>query len=316
MEDFFKVDPKTLTFSTRTLQKILKERGWTADFIRGTNQFVIAKRKDGKIFKIAGTAPEQTSTFASRIAEDKLATYELLKQINIKQAETHIASAASISHLLGKYDKIVIKPLDGAHGNGITTNITSFENAIAAMETALSFSPSGKVIAQQQLEYDGFETRVICINYKYVEAFSRVPAQVTGDGEHTVSDLIDIENNTIRTEAYKSNLAFIDREYADKYIHEMNIADNIPARGEKVQVVKMCNIGRGGTVIDITDEFPEEKRAVADRIARALDLPVVGIDFVGDYVLEVNASPSLYYPVDGPRAEYGVQKLVDYLERP
>lgn len=316
MEDFFKVDPKTLTFSTRTLQKILKERGWTADFIRGTNQFVIAKRKDGKIFKIAGTAPEQTSTFASRIAEDKLATYELLKQINIKQAETHIASAASISHLLGKYGKIVIKPLDGAHGNGITTNITSFENAIAAMETALLFSPSGKVIAQQQLEYDEFETRVICINYKYVEAFSRVPAQVTGDGEHTVSDLIDIENNTIRTEAYKSNLAFIDREYADKYIREMNIADNIPARGEKVQVVKMCNIGRGGTVIDITDEFPEEKRAIADRIARTLDLPVVGIDFVGDYVLEVNASPSLYYPVDGPRAEYGVQKLVDYLERP
>ena len=316
MEDFFKVDPKTLTFSTRTLQKILKERGWTADFIRGTNQFVIAKRKDGKIFKIAGTAPEQTSTFASRIAEDKLATYELLKQINIKQAETHIASAASISHLLGKYGKIVIKPLDGAHGNGITTNITKFEDAIAAMETALLFSPSGKAIAQQQLEYDGYETRVICINYKYVEAFSRVPAQVTGDGEHTVSDLIDIENNTIRTEAYKSNLAFIDREYADKYIHEMNIADNIPARGEKVQVVKMCNIGRGGTVVDITDEFPEEKRAIADRIARILDLPVVGIDFVGDYVLEVNASPSLYYPVDGPRAEYGVQKLVDYLERP
>ena len=316
MEDFFKVDPKTLTFSTRTLQKILKERGWTADFIRGTNQFVIAKRKDGKVFKIAGTAPEQTSTFASRIAEDKLATYELLKQINIKQAETHIASAASIAHLLEKYGKIVIKPLDGAHGNGITTNITKFEDAIAAMETALLFSPSGKVIAQQQLEYDGYETRVICINYKYVEALSRIPAQVTGDGEHTISELIDIENNTIRTEPYKSKLAFIDREYADKYIHEMNIADNVPARGEKVQVVKMCNIGRGGTVVDITDEFPEEKRAIADRIARTLDLPVVGIDFVGDYVLEVNASPSLYYPVDGPRAEYGVQKLVDYLERP
>lgn len=316
MEDFFKVNPDNLTMTTKALQKILKERGWTAEFLRGTHQYVFAKRKDGKVFKIAGSAPEATSLFAGRIADDKLATYELLKKIGVKQAETEVASAASISYLLDKYGKIVVKPIDGAHGNGITTNITNFETAMEAVETAKKFSPSGMVIAQQQLDFTGFETRVICINYRFVEALSRIPAHVTGDGEHTVSELIDIENNTIRTEAYKSNLAFIDREYAERYMAEKGNKDYVPAKNEKVQVIKMCNIGRGGTVEDVTDEFTSEQKALADRIAKTLDLPVVGIDFFGDYVLEVNASPSLYYPLDGPRASFGVEKLVEYLERP
>jgi cyanophycin synthetase len=316
MIDFFSVNPDDLTMSTKALQKNLKERGWTAQFFRGTHQYVIAKRQDGRIFRIAGTAPEQTSLFAGRIADDKLATYELLKEIGVKQAETEVATAASVSYLLDKYGTIVVKPLDGAHGNGITTGIKSFEAAMDAVETAKKYAPSGLVLVQQQLDFDGYETRVICINYRFVEALDRIPAQVTGDGEHTVAELIEIENNTIRTEAYKSRLAYIDREYSERYLKEKGIADNVPVKGEKVQVVKMCNIGRGGTVEDVTDSFPEEKKALADKIAITLGLPVIGIDFFGDYVLEVNASPSLYYPLDGPRAEYGVQKLIDYLERP
>lgn len=316
MEDFFKVNPDNLTMSTKSLQRILKERGWTAEFLRGTHQYVFAKRKDGKVFKIAGTAPETTSLFAGRVADDKLATYKLLEKIGVKQAETEIATAASVSYFLNKYQKIVIKPIDGAHGNGIVTNITNFEDAMESIETAKKHSLSGQALVQQQLEFTGFETRVICINYKFIEALNRIPAHVTGDGVHTVSELIKIENETIRTEAYKSKLAYIDQEYADRYMKEKGNADYVPNAGEKVQVIKMCNIGRGGTVEDVTDDFPDDKKALADRISRALDLPVVGIDFFGDYVLEVNASPSLCYPLDGARADYGVEKLVDYLERP
>lgn len=314
MEDFFKVTPEGLTMSTKALQKTLKGRGWTAEYLHGTHQYVFAKRKDGKVLKIAGTAPESTSLFAGRIADDKLATYELLKKLGVKQSETEIATATSVSHLLDKYGKIVIKPIDGAHGNGITTNITTLDAAMKAIETAKKFSSSDIVIVQEQLNFTGFETRVICINYEFVEALSRIPAQVTGDGKHTVSELIDIENRTIRTKAYKSNLAFIDREYAETYLAEKGNKDYVPKAKEKVQVIKMCNIGRGGTVEDITDNYPEEKRVLAARIAKALELPVIGIDFLGDYVIEVNASPSLYYPLDGPRANLGIEKLVDYLE--
>ena len=317
MEDFFSVDPNSLTMSTKSLQKVLKERGWTANFLRSTHQYIFAKRPDGKLFKIVGTVPENTNVFACNISDDKYATYQLLKNIKgVKQAETEIATAASVSYLLDKYGKIVIKPIDSAHGNGITTNVTTFEDAMEAIEFAKQFTSSNHVLAQQQLELTGFETRAICINYRFIEALNRIPAHVTGDGVHTVAELIEIENNTIRTEPYKSNLAFIDKKYSDQYLAEKGNADYVPAANEKVQVVKMCNIGRGGTVEDITDEFSEEKKALADRIARELNLPVVGIDFVGDYILEVNASPSLYYPLDGPRASYGVEKLVDYLERP
>ena len=315
MQNFFDVNPNDLTMTTASLQRILEERGWRAKFLRGTHQYIFAERPDGETFNIAGSAPEMTSRFSGIIADDKLATYELLKDLGVPQAETKIATAASISALLSKYGRIVIKPIDGAHGNGITTGITNLDDALIALELAEKFSDSGRALVQQQLDFDGPETRAICIDYKFVEALNRIPAQVTGDGTHTVSELIDIENSTIRTEAYKSSLAFIDREYAEQYMREKNNANYVPKPDEKVQVIKMCNIGRGGTVEDVSESFSDDKKQLSKCIATALDLPVIGIDFLGDYVLEVNASPSLYYPLpDEKKANFGVEKLVDYLE--
>ena len=315
MQNFFDVNPDDLTMTTKALQEILKERGWRANFLRGTHQYVFSERPDGELFYIAGSAPETTSRFAGIIADDKYATYELLNRLGVPQAETKIATAASISAMLEKYKRVVIKPIDGAHGNGITTGITNLDDAFTALELAEKFSESGRALVQQQLDFNEPETRVICINYKFIEALNRIPAHVTGDGTHTVAELIQIENSTIRTEAYKSNLAFIDEDYSKQYLKETGKADYIPKANEKVQVVKMCNIGRGGTVEDVSDSFPDDKKQLSKRIASALKLPVIGIDFLGDYVLEVNASPSLYYPLsDAKKARYGVEKLVDYLE--
>ena len=77
----------------------------------------------------------------------------------------------------------------------------------------------------------------------------------------------------------------------------------------------MCNTGRGGTMEDVTETFSEAQRQISEKIARTLDLPVVGIDFLDDYVIEVNSSPALYHPVPGEMSTRCIEKFVDYLEK-
>ncbi len=319
MEDLYKIPENELAMTTRALVPILKERGYKVEVIRGKDNFLHLTRSDGKEFFTYSYSPPDTSYFAGCIADDKLASYFLLRDIpGVKQPDTlyvkSLNDSQSLAEFLDAHKKVVIKPVDGAHGNDVYTDVTTIEDA----ERKISFllkERHQRVIVQQQLETDGHETRVVCVGYKFVAAFSRIPASVTGDGIHTVSELVKIENATIRTEPYASNLAYIDEKMAEEYLAENNLADYIPKLGEKVRVVMMCNIGRGGTVVNITSQILDEIRRLCESIAEKLQLPIVGIDFLGDYILEVNSTPCLFYPTNDGSSTVCVRKMVDHLDQ-
>ena len=127
--------------------------------------------------------------------------------------------------------------------------------------------------------------------------------------------LIDLENKNLRTPAYKSDLAYIDRDSALDFLNKTaKNPDLIPEKGEKVRVIGTCNIGSGGTAEDVTDKLSPELVKLSEKIASELVLPVVGIDFYNDQIIELNATPSLYYPIPTENANRSVDKLLDYLE--
>lgn len=297
--------------------KILQERGWQkATIIRGDKSFLELTRPDGKTMRMHYLTSPDASYFSGLIATDKLAAYHLLKKVGAKQPETWILPKDEseqkklIEEMLAKCEKIVIKPIDGAHGNGVFTGITSLEEAKKAIEAN---DEASKIIVQEQIFADEPEVRVICIDYKFVAAYARIPAQVTGDGEHTVPELVDIENRTKRTPAYQSNLSYIKKDAAEEYIKKNDLANYIPSEGEKVQVVGVCNTGNGGTMEDVSEKFPTELRVLSEKIAKEFELAVIGIDFFGENVIEVNSAPALYHPVDGPASTLCVEKYVDMI---
>lgn len=302
--------------SMRYLRKILKERGWKAEKLcrEGQNNLVLT-RPDGKVFKIASSTPPTTSVYALRLADDKLMSYELLKELGVPQPETVVArTAEDCAEMLGRYGEIVIKPVDGAHGQGVTTGIREVAEVAEAIRRALEASPVLKIaIAQPQLPAGALERRVICIGYKFVTAIARIPAQVTGDGAHSLGELIEIENATRRSAPYQGELSWIDAEMAANFLGER--IREVPARGERVRVVGTCNLGQGGTVEDCSETFGAEERALAERIAQAAELPVVGIDFYDDSVIELNACPSLYYPTGDATETKAVEAYVEYLNK-
>ncbi len=318
MQDFFTFPESDLPMSLRCFRAELKNRGWPkATLDRGAYNFITVTRPDGAEFKLYSLTPPTTTYFAGYLADDKLASFNILKSISAPTPETELLEKdpekrrAQLTRLFKKYPKLVVKPIDGSHGYDVFTGLTSVEAVEATLPPA---NHKTKRLVQEQLEPKSPEVRAICIGYKFVAAFARIPATVTGDGQHTVAELIKLENSTIRTAPYHSNLAFIDEVLAKDYLEKHALADQIPRPGEKVRVIGICNVGCGGTVEDVSASFTPERRALAEKIARAFDLPVIGIDFLDDYIIEVNSTPSLHYPTPDASSALCVTKFVDYLE--
>src|SRR5204863_2644669 len=85
---------------------------------------------------------------------------------------------------------VVVKPLDGNHGRGVTTDINSIEKAVHAFEIAKRISED--VIVEEYVKGDDY--RFLVVNYKLVAVAKRTPAYVTGDGRSTIQQLIEEEN--------------------------------------------------------------------------------------------------------------------------
>lgn len=317
MENLYEIPTDELSMTFRALVKILQEKRWPkATIIRGDKSFLELTRPDGKTMRMHFLTSPDTSYFSGLIATDKLASYHLLEKVGAKQPETWILPRNDLKRkeliegMLSRHEKIVIKPIDGAHGNGVFTGITLYDEATKAIEAN---SEASKIIVQEQVFADEPEVRVICIGYKFIAAYARIPAHVVGDGVHTVLELIDIENKTKRTPAYQSNLSYIKKDVAEEYIKKNNIENYIPVKNEKVQVVGVCNTGNGGTMEDVSEKFSPRLRELSEKIAREFELPVIGIDFFGENIIEVNSAPALYHPVDGPASTICVEKYVEMI---
>lgn len=319
MIDLYTVPDEQLTYTARYIKELALERGYPkflkAYDINGPS-YLLLTRPDGKTLRIYGSIPPTTSKFAADTADNKWLSYQLLQEIDgLKQPATTLVREDSdvIDQFLSEHHPVVVKPVDSAHGNGITINVETREQADEAIYKAGKYCRTPGIILQEQLPLGLPELRVICINYQYTVAMARIPATVTGDGQHNLSELIDLENSTIRTPAYQSDLAYIDKESALKFLGSRATTE-VPAKDEKVRVLSICNVGKGGTMEDMTDQIPEEKKQLSEQIAKHLELPVVGIDFYGDYIIEVNAGPALYQPVKTPNAKLCIAKYLDYLE--
>src|SRR3982751_4436275 len=146
--------------------------------------------------RIRATIASTTGNIAVDIACDKEETKNLLGAAEIPVPRgVVIRSEAGLEEAVEKYGyPLVIKPIDGNHGKGNTTNITTWEQALTALEAAQKYGRS--VIVEKFIT--GFDFRVLVINYKFICAALRTPASVVGDGKNTIQYLIDETNKDPR----------------------------------------------------------------------------------------------------------------------
>jgi cyanophycin synthetase len=252
--------------------------------------------------RINATITNKTNSIAVDIASDKYLTKKILREASVPVS--HGVMITNESQLQEALDEVgfpaVVKPLDSNHGNGVTTNICSAEDALLAYSKARTFSD--KVIIEQF--WTGEDFRLLVINYKFCAAAHRLPAKVIGDGVSTIKALIDRTNNSpFRGNSHEKILTKIkvDDHTMEVLARQGFTLKSVPRAGKSVLLKQTANLSTGGTAEDVTDFVHPEIVQIAERTARTLDLDVCGIDMVlsdisrsvkdNGVVIEVNAAP-------------------------
>ena len=142
--------------------------------------------------KIRTAVTDTTSGLGMEMAGDKEETKKLLAEVNLPVPKGIVVY--SEEELVERLDEVrfplVLKPLDGNHGRGVTTDINSKERAIFGYNIAKKISKP--VIVEEYVKGDDY--RFLVINYKLIAVAHRQPALVYGDGRSTIQELIDEEN--------------------------------------------------------------------------------------------------------------------------
>ncbi len=253
--------------------------------------------------RIRATIASTTGNIAVDIACDKEETKNLLSAAEIPvPGGTVVRTEEALKEAVDKYGyPLVIKPIDGNHGKGNTTNITTWEQALTALEAAKQYGRS--VIVEKFIT--GFDFRILVINYKFICAALRTPASVIGDGEHTIHWLIDeINKDPRRGYGHEKVLTQITiDQFTQKMLDEKNYSlSTVPPKGELVMLKPTANLSTGGTSTDVTDEVHPANIFMCERIAKIIGLDICGIDIMasdlktpvtenGGAILEVNAAP-------------------------
>ena len=253
--------------------------------------------------RIQATVTSETSNIGVEIACDKEETKDLLEQ-----AEVPIPKGDIIRTERGLKEAVdyvgfplVIKPVNGNHGRGITTNINSLDEALIGFKEAKEVSRL--VIVEKYIT--GEDHRLLVINNKLVAAAKRTPAHVIGDGKSTIQELVDeVNKDERRGYGHEKVLTEIDiNSLTLEILKEMDMTtESVPKKGEMVKLKSTANLSTGGTAEDITELIHPYNVFMAERISKIIGLDICGIDIMaedltkplnksGGAVLEVNAGP-------------------------
>jgi cyanophycin synthetase len=260
--------------------------------------------------RIRATIASTTSQIAVDIAGDKEETKDLLEAAEIPVPKgTIIKNEEDLKDAIDDIGfPIVLKPIDGNHGKGATTNIKNYEDAKKALTAAHVYGQS--VICERFIS--GFDFRVLVINHKFICAALRTPASVIGDGQHDIQWLIDETNKDPRRGYGHENV--LTQITVDDFTQKM-LSDSgytlqtVPPKGELVLLKPTANLSTGGTSADVTEEVHPANIFFAERISKIVGLDICGIDIMapdlrdpitenGGAVLEVNAAPGFRMHID------------------
>lgn len=255
--------------------------------------------------RIWATTTDSTSLVAAYTAADKALVNRLLVDAGIP-APAEIAVEDG-EHALRASERIgfpvVIKPLDGNHGRGVTLGVADGESVRAAYDTAARSSKTGRVLVQRQIP--GRDYRVLVVGGDVVAVAERIPAHIVGDGTHTILQLVDeVNTDPQRDEGHSSALTRIRTgEQSTAILASQGWTwESVPNRDQRVLLSGAANLSTGGTSVDFTDVIHPANVQLAREAALITGLDVAGIDIVtpdiarsmteeGGAIVEVNTAP-------------------------
>lgn len=283
-----------------------------------------AKGKE-KIIVFQNTMTMSTLKYRA-ITNDKFKTKEILEKAGVRVPAGIIIEPRNLEKAMMWFDnltckKVVVKPVLGSGGRGVTSSITSREE----FKEAYSSVVTRKVVLEEHV--DGDDHRILVLGGKVIAAMKRWPAHVTGDGNKTINELVK-DKNFIR----KQN------PYDHKYLLKLDVvaletlksqgytADTVLKVGQIAYLKKVANIGAGGDGEDVTNKIHSDFINIAINSSKAFQgIECLGVDLIAEdiakpahdqnyAVIELNANcdiPIHHWPAKGEALDVA-SAIADY----
>ncbi|KUM44603.1 N-acetylglutaminylglutamine synthetase [Pseudomonas sp. EpS/L25] len=254
-----------------------------------------------------------TSAVTMTLCADKVLTSRTLARAGLRVPEQRLAGSDEENvAFLEQHGALVVKPVNGEQGKGVAVDIRDAEHLAVAIQAARRHDD--RVLLESF--HQGLDLRLVVIGHEVVAAAIRRPAEIVGDGQHSVRELIEAQSRRRMAATGGESRIPMDEETERAIRGAGHDWDSVLPAGTHLAVRKTANLHTGGILEDVTDILHPVLADAAIQAARALDIPVTGMDLLvpaadsPDYVIiEANERPGLANHEPRPTAERFIDLL-------
>jgi len=304
--------------STKVIVEACKERGIPVQRLNESSLLQLGYGRNQR--RIQATMTDVTSSIGVDIACDKEMTKQILSEGGVPVPWGYIVRTEEevVQAFLDMETAVVIKPLQGNQGKGVTLKLTSVAEVRAAFRVALTYGDW--VIIEEYIT--GQHYRLVVVGDRLIAAAQRIPAHVLGDGSSTIEELVAQTNeDPLRGDDHEKALTKIKIDpvviltLSQKHLE----LSSVPKPGEVVYLRDSANLSTGGIAEDVTDRVHPDNVDLVVFAAKLIGLDVAGIDLViedieasyrerNGHIIEVNAAPGIrmhHFPSVGKARNVG-----------
>ncbi|MCU9951014.1 N-acetylglutaminylglutamine synthetase [Pseudomonas sp. PDM13] len=267
----------------------------------------------GRSVRCRESLSDMTSAVSMTLCQDKTLTHSTLARAGLSLPAQRLAGTEEENAaFLAEHGAVVVKPVDGEQGNGVAVDLRSIEDVQAAIDNARRFD--SRVLLESF--HQGHDLRIVVIGYEVVAAAIRRPAEIVGDGQRSIRSLIEAQSRRRQAATSGESRIPLDDE-TERTLRDAGYGyDDVLPEGTHLAVRRTANLHTGGTLEDVTGILHPRLDEAAVRAARALGIPVVGLDLLvpaadqPDYVfIEANERVGLANHQPQPTAERFIDLL-------
>ncbi len=267
----------------------------------------------GRSYVCRESLTELTTAIAMSICDDKRVTRRIVKAANVKVPnQIYAADDERMAAFLKTHKSVVVKPARGEQGKGVSVNLTTMDDIKRSITAARTMC--NDVIIEEFVQ--GIDLRLVVIDYRVVAGAVRKPAQVLGTGRATIRELIESQSRRRAAATGGESTIPVDAE-TERCVAEAGYSlDDVLPVDRQLFVRKTANLHTGGTIHDVTGILHPTLIEAAVQAARAIDIPVTGIDFIVKapttpeyWFIEANERPGLANHEPQPTAERFIDLL-------
>ena len=306
-----------MELSTQSLMFNAIQKGIEIEILDRKEQFLKLKLKEHIEYIKNGNMTSKDSYISPLIMENKIVTKKILKQNGFRVPngeEFNNIEEALYLYKMFENKAFVVKPKSTNYGLGISifknsVNYQDYEKAVK-----IAFKEDSSILIEEFIS--GTEYRFFVLDNEVRAILLRVPANVIGDGEKTITQLVNEKNaHLLRGLEHRTPLEKIQLGEIEKLMLKSqgyNI-DSIPKKNEIVYLRENSNISTGGGSIDMTDEIGADYKKIAVDAVNVLGAKICGVDLIIEdkdipatkdsyAIIEANFNPCMYmhiYPYIG-----------------